>query len=351
LRAAWKRARDPKETAGEGSIPQHVRDAIKRCINSRTKTYRYVLPTQLSAKAGDARVDCRSVQASCELRGAFDARSVCDKVTVPFDRKNHGVLGGSREPYVANPLRIPAITREHEHGHRDKKGFEDLCDVLDYAQRNPDRIQELLTITCRAILSRLNTVRILYPVPRRLSLKAAAAALSAYLSQPTGGLRLQVVATALFRCIGERFGLFSGVRTADVNAADQSTGMVADLECRDDDGHLVMAVEVKDRQITLRHVESSLPRIRRKGIREFIFLVRGGVASKDRVRVEHLVDRNFNTGQNLYLCDFETFMRDCLVLFGEEGRGMMFRYVGEELDQTRADMAHRQTWCNLLSSI
>ena len=53
-------------------IPQRISDAISRSINSRSKTYRYVLPTQLLAKVADPRLDCRSIQATSNLTVAFD---------------------------------------------------------------------------------------------------------------------------------------------------------------------------------------------------------------------------------------------------------------------------------------
>src|SRR5690242_17846258 len=63
-----------------------LRDAIGRSVNSGTVTYRYVLPTQLLAKVADPSLDCRSVQVAAGVPGAFDARSLCHKVIVPFDR-------------------------------------------------------------------------------------------------------------------------------------------------------------------------------------------------------------------------------------------------------------------------
>lgn len=35
-----------------------VRGAIRRCVSSATKTYRYVLPTQILAKLADPSLDC-----------------------------------------------------------------------------------------------------------------------------------------------------------------------------------------------------------------------------------------------------------------------------------------------------
>jgi hypothetical protein len=91
------------------NIPEAVRDAISRSIESKTKTYRYVLPTQLLSKVANPSLDCRAVQANAALPGAFDARSIAQHVIVPFERNTENVLGGAPEPYANNPMRIPAI--------------------------------------------------------------------------------------------------------------------------------------------------------------------------------------------------------------------------------------------------
>ncbi len=106
----------------------------------------------LTAKAADPGRDCRSVQATCGLRGAFDARTIADEVVVPFDRANENVLGGSTEPYANNPLRIPAIVPTARSAQRDKSAFDDLCKVLDYAEKNPQHAVDLLRAALEQIL-------------------------------------------------------------------------------------------------------------------------------------------------------------------------------------------------------
>lgn len=97
-----------------GEEYRNLKSDIIACLKSETKSYHYVLPTQLLSKVVEHSRDCRSLQASYDKPGAFDARSIAHKVIIPFDKKNHNVLGGSSEPYVNNPLRYPAVTREYE---------------------------------------------------------------------------------------------------------------------------------------------------------------------------------------------------------------------------------------------
>ncbi len=338
-----------------GAVPTGVdaavRDAVHRSINSRTKTYRYVLPTQLLSKLARPELDCRSVQAGSGLAGAFDARSICHGVIVPFDRENHNVLGGSAEPYLNNPLRIPAIQPAARPAQKDKDGFDDLMKVLDYAQAHPQKIVGLVREVLNAVKDRLAMVSITYPVPNRASLQQTRATVRDFLNDRTGGLRLQAVAVAIFRVIGIRFHLFNEVRAGNVNAADASTRSAADLECVDESGAIVMAVEVKDRQLELRHIQDKLPAAREKGIRELLFLVQGGAADDDAQRVTDAIGREFVTGQNLYVLEWEEFMGSCLVLFGEAGRREFLQQVGREMDVQKADIKHRRRWAALLATI
>jgi hypothetical protein len=310
-----------------------------------------VLPTQLIAKTVDSSLDCRAIQAGASLAGAFDARSLCHSVIVEFDRENHNVLGGSKEPYLNNPLRIHAITKKYRAAQKDKHGFDDLRAVLDFADSESQAAPYLLRKVLAAVRRRLEGVGIVYPVPNRISLHQTERLFSDFFATRSGGTRMQAVAVALFRTLGHRFHVFADVRSANVNAADLQTGIAADLECVDDAGAVVLVVEVKDRLLTIHQLQDKLPLIREKGIGEIIFLVQGGIDPENQAEAAETIERQFVTGQNVYVCEFSPFLQTCLVLFGEKGRRDFLVTIGEELDRLRADLAHRQDWCGLLHAL
>lgn len=248
---AWEHIEASQRPQPLSSIPENVRNAIKCFVNCKTKTYRYVLPTQLLAKCVDPELDCRAIQKSCDLEQPFDARSLCHEVIVPFDRDNHNVLGGSAEPYVSKPVRHPSVTPEYRASQKNKSGWDDLMCVLDYAQANPHHVEHLSNLVLLEIRERLKATRIDYPAPNRPSQKATLEVISRFLEKRSGGLRMQALSMALFELIGNEFGIYREVLSSNVNAADAATGKVADLECVDSNGEIVLAVEVKDRQLTL----------------------------------------------------------------------------------------------------
>jgi hypothetical protein len=332
-------------------VPEDIRQAIENSIASHTKTYRYVLPTQILAKLVDPSLDSRAVQGGGELSGSFDARSLCHQVIVPFDRDNHDVLGGSPEPYVNNPLRIPGILPSARAAQRNKQGFDDLCHVLAFVEKHPELTEVLYRQVLSAINRRLTAVRIVYAVPNRVSLESAQSVLKAFLSNRSGGLRLQAVATALFRTIGQRFALFDQVEADRVNAADASTGSVADITCRNAQGKTVLAIEVKDQTLQLRHVQDKLPTMREQGVTELLFLVNSSGDNPEADQLIELFRREFSTGQNIYHIEFDRFLETCLTLLGESGRRQLLIAVGLVLDEPGIDFANRQSWRDLLAGI
>src|SRR4030042_3121477 len=137
---------------------EQLRKAIERSINSQTKTYRYVLPTQLVAKLADKSLDSRCIQASRGGAGSFDARSIAQEVVVKFDKENERVLGGSPEPYVSNPLRVSEVTSLYRTQQKDKKGWDDLCYVLESVEKkqSPQFTQIVFEEVLLTILKRLS---------------------------------------------------------------------------------------------------------------------------------------------------------------------------------------------------
>lgn len=87
------------------------RTEIKHVIEGAHLTYRYILVTNLLAKAANKRVNALALQVGAELDGAFDSRSLCHKVFVPFERDHlAGKLGRSNEPYLNKPARHKALS-------------------------------------------------------------------------------------------------------------------------------------------------------------------------------------------------------------------------------------------------
>lgn len=328
-----------------------LRQMIRESVRSKTKTYRYVLPTQILAKAVDASVDVRSLQVHKGKEGAFDARSVAHEVVVPFDQQNHRVLGGSAEPYVSNPLRVPAVMRKHSDAQRNKVGWGYLCQVLDAVEKHADPTFTRLVLNqvLIEVYRQLGEVQVSYPVPLRVSVRNALWLIEHFLSAQSGGDRTQAVACALFELIGRKFGLYEKVNRGLVNAADAATGLVADLECVTAKGEVALAVEVKDKELTIAHIEQKLQSARAKKVSEILFVAQRGFARNDQDRFVQFAENEFARGQSVYVFQLEFLARVVLALVGTAARSDFLRLVARQLDEYRSDIRHRRAWRDLLA--
>ena len=354
LQAEWKKI---SELAEAGKLNDALSDpkliqAIKESINGATKTYRYVLPTQVVSKLADASLDSRSIQAARGKPGSFDARSVAHRVVVPFDQSNENVLGGSQEPYINNPVRVPEISVKYRNPQKDKIGWDYLRFVLDTIEKKNDSdftmqvFRQILTEVYR----RLSTTRVRYGVPRRVSLKKTIEVIQAFLEDHSGGDRLMALTSALFTIIGKRFELYETVKRGNITQADQASGMLADLECVTTDNQIAFAVEVKDRQITISQIRAKLRTIREKQVSEIFFVAQGTIPSEES-ELQALIDREFAAGQNVYVTDLVKLSTTALAILGEEGRRDFLMETANQLETYRSEITHRKAWAAILQSI
>jgi hypothetical protein len=322
---------------------------IRDSLRSASLTYHYVLPTQLLAKAVNPILDVHALQAGYPSPGAFDARTIAHDVIVPFDRANERVLGGSPEPYVNNPLRVPGVTAEYRNAQKNRADWDKLVTVLDAVESHSDLMFAGLVFdqVLFEIYRLLATVSVVYPTPNRISLDQTNQLIHQYLAAKSGGERMEAVCTALFRTIGRKFGIFDEVRRERVNAADMSSGMSADIECRFSDT-IVLLVEVKDRELTLIQLDTKLDTARARHISELLFIAEQGKEQQNLEAVETRISSEFTSGQNVYVVRFADFALGILILFGEDGRVEFLGEVGNELDRVNARIEHRRAWADLL---
>lgn len=325
---------------------------IQGCLTSKIKTYHYVLPTQLLAKTVDPTLDAHSIQTAYDSPGAFDARTVAHTVIVPFDQANYRVLGGSPEPYVNNPVRVPAITATYRTQQKNRADWDKLIMVLDAVEQadNPDFTRRVLDQVLFEIYQLLADVAVIYPTPNRISLRGIQDLVESYLAISSGGERMEAVVTALFQTIGEEFGLFDQVKREKVNAADASSGMLADIECWSD-GQIVLLIEVKDRALTLTQLDGKVDLARSRQIAEILFLTQTDEHVTDDEPIDRRVVSEFSSGQNIYISNFGDFSLGILILLGEKGRRNFVNKVGQELDRVNAGIAHRKAWVQLLKEV
>jgi hypothetical protein len=151
---------------------------------------------------------------------------------------------------VNNPLRVPEITKQHRNQQKDKKSWDELCFILDKveAEQNLEFTRHVLKQVLLEIYNRLSTVKVVYPIPTRISIEQTQKLIRDFLSVQSGGDRVLAITSSLLETIGLKFKLFSEVCRSKITAADTATGLVADIECRDNNkkSSSVLKLEIRN---------------------------------------------------------------------------------------------------------
>ncbi|MCE2970280.1 MAG: restriction endonuclease, SacI family [Burkholderiales bacterium] len=326
--------------------------AIRDSINHKQVGYRFALLVQLCGKVANPRLDALCLQRGKDGKESnWDASSLASKVVAPFNREQENVLGTSGDPYVGNAMRIPRMRRD-DASKKDVVGWNVLVDVLEEVQRrsDPDFTVAVFRQVLLEFFRRQRELRFAYAVPPRVSSAGAIAVAERFLAERSGGDRALAIAGALFDTIGERFGLYVQVKRARINASDEASGMAADLECVDAAGRVLLAVEVKDRALTLADVEGTITKARHRAITEVLFAV-PRTTSAELAAVEQRFATAYAGGQSLYLIDTLDLARAVFALVGDEGRRRFLERVGEHLNTWNTQPGHRQAWKKLLEAL
>lgn len=342
LAAQWERVLAARE-----SEPDPVLD---RLVNSKIMSLRYALITQILGKIADPGRSLLCVQKAAGIAGAWDARSFCKKVVVPWVQANDGVLGRSTDPYVSNPLRRERLEREMPKVKG--KDWDALVALLESLENvEPGELQAVFG-RCLAAVARLLADQSLdYPVPVSLSLARLQKALDAFLQEKSGGLRPMAVTAALMRVLGKGFNLFERVETQGVNEADVAKGVPGDVMCYAADASGVIAIEVKDRKINLQDVQASLKKAQDAKLRfdSFLFIApKADIAEKKDI--EEVLERVRQGGMEVNHIELIDLVASNVVLLGEKWRPQLLLEIGKELDSC-AELSHRRAWQSILASL
>lgn len=270
---------------GEG-LPTDVREAVVTVINCRRLTYRYMLFVGLLVAVTDKKYHprCLQMKAKDELaavgREAFDARSLCKKVVVPFEKLIlKGKLGGSGDPYVSNPARLPMVSPGNDvKGAYDRQLLGLLYDVLEFANGAGDAVRKKLFAHAYAqVLKRQANEKSLLECDVAETTGIDSDAFFDFLEAHTQGVSAVVVLATFFR---QYYGKGTKVVVHPINESGASPKEVGDIDLKFKDGKSY-AVEVKDKPYGDVDVNHACEKALKAGVRKVIFAF-GPAAAKNR---------------------------------------------------------------------
>lgn len=264
---------------------------ISEVILGTHLTFRYILVTNLLAKATNFKVHPLALQAGADLTGAFDSRSLCHKVFVPFEREQMaGKLGRSNEPYLNKPARFTSLSTENAV----RKGYDTQiltkCITILNQLKDSNEAQAALTDALYFAMKRnIDTVqftgiegdatlhRILHSFGTRLITKSVEGETSALLS----GLA--------FIFYGKILKENLEIRVHPVNQAGSSSNEILDIDVYKNK-KLLLSAEIKDKIFTFEDVDHASNKVRANGLDNFFFIL-GPQAQPKGLNIDEMVTR------------------------------------------------------------
>ena len=268
--------------ASSDGFPPGIANAVEKIINGKHKTFRYMLFTALLAAVTDRKLHPRCLQVNANVEGAFDARSLCQKVIVPFERTFlQGRLGASSEPFANKSARFAMIDR----GNNVRKGADAellamLCDVLDAVKAAKDATRrQIFCYALSVILKRPPNAASVMDLAPIKSPTADSDALFDFLEAHTKGVAAVAVLAAFFRMFYDK-----GVKVIAHPSTESgaSSNEVGDIDLKFKDGRRY-AVEVKDKTYADIDVNHACERAVEAGVGKVVFAT-GANAGKVRVQ-------------------------------------------------------------------
>jgi len=338
-----------KVNSDDANATDHRFDQL---IDCNSVSIRFCLPTQILGKLTDPKLDTLCLQkGDGSVDSMWDPRGFAAKVIVPWVMQNQNVLGTSADPYVSLPLRRPRLEIPAAKV-KNKAEWILLCEILVELElsNDPKLTEKAMLLTLSSIKRKLAASTFEYVIPERISLNQTRQIIKEFLSEGSGGDRGLSVAAALFTTIGKIFTLYSKVTRYVINASDTSTGSTGDIECFDHNGDLRLAIEVKERNLTLTDVKSGIVKARKGSLQELLFNS-PSIRPDDVDEVEGLVNKAWASGTNIYQLSIDELTSVALTLTGEQGRRDFLENVGLQLNEFNTQPKNRQRWKELLEDV
>jgi MoxR-like ATPase len=100
IEEAWKQLESGAPLAGDALAPR-----LGPVVKAGNSSQRYAAITQPLQKLILPEADCRQLRNQAGAPRGFSTRNLAKQVVGPFERERGAPLGGSKDPYVSNPLR------------------------------------------------------------------------------------------------------------------------------------------------------------------------------------------------------------------------------------------------------
>ena len=243
-------------------------------IDNTHLTFKYILFTALLAKASDGSINPLCLQKKSDLPGAYDARTICHKVIVPFEMRTlEKVLGGSNEPYLNKPARFPHLDKHNAvRRGNDQALLNALCDNLPTIQTSEDAYESLVYLLHKLIALRdERRQQAVFTIPDTADLPAKLLLyIDTALARSYEGEVLTLLVAGVYHLLYQNTGAV--VEVHPVNQCGASGREVSDLDIYDAAGELISSNELKDKDYAATDVRHAADKVLQAGGCKLLFI-------------------------------------------------------------------------------
>lgn len=250
---------------------QPMRDQIEAVLKASDVTFKYILVTGYLAKCIDPSAHARALQVGSKLQGAYDARSLCHKVVIGFEKSKGNLWGLSNEPFVNKPARHAEHDGENNQL-KNKSLARSLHSALESANNGSasDRLAGLIHILRIGKQHAANEKVAAFAAD--VNLMSVVRFSHEIIAEADGGARLVAIWGAFQTLLNES----CEVKVYSPNAADFFSKTAGDVEVYLED-KLVSASECKQRPLTLDDVQHGIGKATKNQVPEYLFVISAGL--------------------------------------------------------------------------
>ena len=260
------------------NVETEYKEFLEMAIYNGGRAYKYILVTALVAKSTCKKINMMSLQASADIDGAYDARTLSKDVIATFEYEYlEKVLGGSGEPLAGFPGRnsvISDISRPQRKVDREIVSM--MCDIFPNMDNNDSYnalvyVMRLLILRCEELKSYKNI-----DLNNELSkdIKAIEQIYS-YIGQVSQkscrGESLVLLVAGLYDMYMNSISDNYEVVMHPVNQSGKSSKGVSDLDIYRNDS-IIIANELKDKPFSKENVLNVIEAVQNSSCNKMLFI-------------------------------------------------------------------------------
>ena len=240
---------------------------INNIIFGSHKTYKYLLLTGLLAKATNESANPIALQAGAPINNAYDARSLCHKVLVPFERVFlSNALGGSNEPFLNKPARFTHLsTHNAVRAGGDKILLDHLIFILSTIKTSHDACR-CLAFTFKSLNKTIANNALLHTIESMITpdLVDIYAFVTRFVQKSIEGETCAIIVGAIekqfYTCLKGHYRVLAH----KVNQSGASSKEIGDVDIYADDKYFY-SIEIKDKAFTIYDLEHAFNKVIENG--------------------------------------------------------------------------------------